>query len=85
MVRVSYKWLSPQLVGYMIAWLEVRRGGIQVVSSRRSADGMDVWYEAGYTMLITRRWVHKKNNAQRLVAHSSPQPGSSRRRWERLP
>jgi hypothetical protein len=46
MAWVSYKRLSPQLVGYMIAWLEVSRGGIQVVSSRRSADGMDVWYKA---------------------------------------
>lgn len=34
MVPGSYKWLSPQSVGYMIVWLEVSRGGIQVVSSR---------------------------------------------------
>lgn len=40
---VVQRWLSsPQLVGYMIVWLEVSRGGIQVVSSRRSTDGMYV-------------------------------------------
>lgn len=35
-------------------------------------------------LIITRRRVYnksEKNNAERLVAHSTPQAGSSRRRW----